>query len=376
MNTKWIGGILVLILIVIGGWYYFSNKDESPENTIKIGLAVGLTGYATNWGEGEVKAVELALEEYKNRLPYEVILVIEDTESDGNGTVNAMKKLVEIDRVRAIIGPTWGDSFQGGYPITEDAQIPVISTSAAFEALGDTNPYHYAFSTWWPQEQEALVLVEHMAARGITKVTALHDQDAFNSKIVDIFIDVANQRGGFEITRESVPVGTNDFRTEVVKVRARGDHAVLALFQDTGSVGPLMKQLREQNTNTKVYTTTSAQNEENLEKFPGLFDGLFYSFPSYTNDLLYLDIHERFIEKYGTDAAEGPAFVNAYNAAVMLFEVLANGARSGEEIRDDLREIHVAGIGTDDLYFNDNGQIGDIAFIIKTVENNQFIEVK
>ncbi len=373
-TTKIILGIIVLALVV-WGVYAYSQPEPAQGDVFKLGLAVSQTGYAANWGEGEIRAVELVLDEYRDELNFPVELVIEDTEAEGLATVNAMKKLIEVERVDAIIGPTWGDSFQGGYPIAEQAQIPVISSSAAFESLGEVNPYSFAFSTWWPQEQEARVLVEHMKESGVQNVQAIHDQDAFNAKFTDIFISVA-QQNGITVQRTSVPVGTNDFRTVIAKVDPNSTQAILALFQDTGSVGPMMKQFREQDVPLAVYSTTSAQNEENLENFPGLFDGLFYSFPDYVGDKEYQKVQDRFTDRYGADAAEGPAFVNAYNAAKMLFEALKDGRATGTELRERLANVRTEGIGTDDLYFNENRQIGNVAFKIKTIQNNQFVDVE
>jgi hypothetical protein len=80
--------------------------------------------------------------------------------------------------------------------------------------------------------------------------------------------------------------------------------------------------------------------------------------------------------KYGQDASQGPSFVNAYNAAVMLMEVLKNGARTGQEIRDALNKVHVSGIGSKNLSFDSHGQVQNVTFIMKEIQDNQFIELK
>lgn len=212
-------GIGILILVIIWLIVFVVRKEPETDNGVfKIGVASGLTGYAANWGTGEVNVIRLLVEEHQNDLPYIIDVIVEDTKVTGLGTVNAFKKLVDFDAVDVIIGPTWGDSFQGGYPIAEKAEIPVISPSAAFESLGDANPYPFAFSTWWPQPQEAQALVDHMKERGITAVHVLHDADAFNTKFTDIFIEHA-EGGELLATRSSVPIGTNDFRTEITKLK-------------------------------------------------------------------------------------------------------------------------------------------------------------
>jgi hypothetical protein len=80
--------------------------------------------------------------------------------------------------------------------------------------------------------------------------------------------------------------------------------------------------------------------------------------------------------KYGADASQGPSFVNAYNAATMMFEVLKNGARTGTEIKDALNTVHVKGVGIKDLSFTQKGQLNSVKFIMKTIVDNKFEEVK
>jgi branched-chain amino acid transport system substrate-binding protein len=352
------------------GAILFFGRTPSEVGSIKVGLAVGLSGYAANWGEGEVRAVELAYEAYKERLP-RVELIIEDTKSDGLGTVNAMQKLIQSDRVVAVIGPTWGDSFQGGYPLAESAQVVVISPSAALEAVEHKSDFSFLFSTWWPQRLEADAIINDMHARGVQKVCVVHDHDPFNT----IFSTFIIEQSKLATARFEVGMGTADFRTDIAKIKKQGCDTIFAAFQDTSAIGPFMSQLKEQDVTVQVYSSTSAQNEENLQKFPGSFDGLLYSFPDYATDPAYRELQTELHTKYGEDAVEGPAFVNAYNAASMLFAVLVDGARTGEEIRLALSKKHLSAIGTEDLYFNEQGQIGDISFVIKTVRNNAFVEL-
>lgn len=367
--------VLIVVLVILGLGSRKSAKTENSNQPVKIGVAVGLTGYAANWGEGEVKAIQLALDEYKDKIDKPIELIFEDTKSDGLGTVNAIKKLIEVDRVSSIIGPTWGDSFQGGYPIAQAAGVSVISPSAAFETVENKNQFPYIFSTWWPQHQEAKALIKDMLNKGITKIVIVHDEDAFNTKFGDIFAEELSKEGKKIISRVVVPIGTTDFRTHITKLKTSNPEAILVLPQDTASVGTFMKQLREQKVVSRVYSTTSAQNEENLEKFPGLFEELLYSFPNYSHDKKYIELKQRLIKRYGENTAEGPAFVNAYNAASMLFTVLSEGSYSREDIRNGLPQVKISGIGTDNLFFDQNGQIGNINFMIKTVSNNKFIEI-
>src|SRR3989338_7541549 len=155
MQTKTIWAIIVIILVILGGWWLAQKPNTAAGETIKIGAALGLTGICAEFGEGELKATTLAVEEINaaggiNGKQLE--LISEDTQCDNKTTVSAFQKLINVDKVAAIIGPTWGDSFQGGYSFSQQAEIVSISPSTAIEALEiSKQPVDYVFSTWFPQ---------------------------------------------------------------------------------------------------------------------------------------------------------------------------------------------------------------------------------
>ncbi len=371
---KKVTSIIIILIILVGGYFLLNKKpDVSQAQPIKIGVAVSLTGYAGNWGEGEVKAIQLALDDYKSKISQPIELIIEDTKATDIGTVDAVKKLIEIDHVQAIIGPTWGDSFQGALPIAEKAQVTMLTPSAAIEAIPQR--YTYLFSTWWPEDAEIKTLTDHVVKSGITRIAVVNDQDPFDSNFADRFIAKLNTLGKKDLvgTRIVVPVGSKDFRTNIAKIKADKSTAVFIQLQDTSLMGPFMKQLQEQNLKIAVYGTPDAENVDNITKFPGYFDGILYAFPSYAQDPSYAVLLGKLKAKYGADASQGPSFVNAYNAGTMMFEVLKNGSRTGTEIRDALNKVHVPGVGSKDLSFNAQGQIVDVTFIMKTIQNNQFM---
>lgn len=371
----WVVGVVVIAGL---GWWGYSQyqPEQVAEEKIKIGVAIGATGYAANWGEGELRAIQIALDEYQSKIGAPVELIVEDTNSDDVGTVNAITKLVNVDKVQAIIGPTWGDSFQGGLPIAENAHVVLLTPSSAIETITDKPQYSYLFSTWWPQDPEVEVLLADMKKSNFKRLAVLSDQDAFNTQIADRLAAAANAASaGYVVDRTSVPIATNDFRTYIAKIKSHKPDAVFVQFLDGSLMGILAKQMKEQGLTVQIYGTPDAENADNLAKFPGYYDGMKYAFPSYANDPSYRELLQKLKDKFGAEAVQSPSFVNAYNASIMLFEVLKAGARTGTEIRDELQKVHMSGVGSKDLYFDKNGQLGDVTFIMKAIQGNTFVEL-
>src|SRR5262245_35197538 len=142
MKTNKILYIVVgLILIGLATGFVLTNRSY-PNKTIKIGAALGLSGECANYGENELKAAELAIDEANKSggiSSRRIELISEDMQCNPKGAVNAIRKLIDVDHVEAIVGLTWGDSFQAGYTVNNQAKVVSVAPSAALEALQYNN---------------------------------------------------------------------------------------------------------------------------------------------------------------------------------------------------------------------------------------------
>src|SRR3989338_5570175 len=225
MQTKTIWAVIVIVLVVLGGWWLAQKPNTASGETIKIGGALGLTGICAEFGEGELKATTLAVEEINaaggiNGKQLE--LISEDTQCDNKTTVSAFQKLINVDKVAAIIGPTWGDSFQAGYPLLREKQVISVSPSAAIEALEfNRQPLNFIFSTWFPQRKEVTALQEYARSRRLTKFVIVHDTDPFGAMMASLFKEEAEKQKISIVEEHEVAVDTQDFKTIIARIKAK-----------------------------------------------------------------------------------------------------------------------------------------------------------
>ena len=101
--------------------------DAAP---IKIGVYLPLTGQNAFGGQLELEGVRLAHKEMPTVLGRPVDLVVVDNKSDKVEAANAVKRLVERDKVVALIG-TYGSSLaMAGAEVAEKAAVPGVGTCA------------------------------------------------------------------------------------------------------------------------------------------------------------------------------------------------------------------------------------------------------
>ena len=112
-------------------------------DTIKIGMYLPLTGAVAAYGSMAYEGIKIANEMEPEVLGKKIELVLVDTKSDKIEAANAMTRLLEKEKVVAVIGEAISGNSMAGNPISEAAKIPTVSPSA-------TNPLvnqgkNYAF---------------------------------------------------------------------------------------------------------------------------------------------------------------------------------------------------------------------------------------
>lgn len=347
----------------------------SPQEHVEIGAALALTGEAAQLGQDELRAIELAIAEANAEggvLGRQLSLIVEDTKTSSTGTLSAVRKLIEIDEVPAIIGPTYGDSFaEIAAPVGEKRKVVQITPSGALETVVNAESYTYYFSTWYPQDEEIAAQMRFLGSKGVERVVVIHDQDAFNTGYADRFI-AQTLRSGLEVARLEIPIGTTDFRTPLIRAQARDPQAILALIYDTSQLAQLARNTQELGIEAIILSTASTQTQALLEQSASLEGNLYYTYPDIAGER-YREFEERFEERYGAKpigASAGPA----YDAARAIIAAMGDGARTGEQIRDALGRLEMEGTITESLEFTPRGQIAQAAFVIKTVRDGAFVE--
>lgn len=368
--------VFIVIVLVAGGWW-LAKQPKTEGETIKLGAALGLSGICAEFGEGELKAVTLAVEEANKAGGVngkQIELVSEDTLCENKGTVNATQKLLNVDKAVAIVGPTWGDSFQGGYPLAREAKIVSVSPSTAIEALEISGqPVNFAFSTWFPARRETDVLQKHILSKGLKKVMLVHDQDPFGIMSARVFEERAKQNGIEIIAEHEVAVETSDFRTIIAKVKEKKSDAVFASFITPESKAIFIQQARQLGIKTPVLSTAEIQNPSLLASFSNVLEGVIYTYPKGAEG--FDTFASKYKGRFGVEP-EGPSASNAYDAMNILVAAMRNAGTDGVALERELLSIELPGVTYDTLKFSEKHQIAGGEFEIKTVRNGQFVTVE
>ena len=142
---------------------------------IKIGLYLPMTGPAAAMGQMVWEGVQVAHQLQPQVLGQPVKLVLVDTRSDRIEAANAVSRLIEKDKVAAIIGEVISSDTLAGVPIAERAEIPNISPTATSPLV--TQNRRFAFRAAYVDDLQGKVAArfawENLKAR---RVAVLIDQ--------------------------------------------------------------------------------------------------------------------------------------------------------------------------------------------------------
>ena len=214
---------------------------------VKVGVVETLTGDNAVYGISIRKGIELAAEEINaSKLlgSAQVGLVVMDDKADKQEGISVYNKLINDEKVSAIIGPTLSSTAFAADPLAQKAGVPVLGTSTT--AVGITAMGDYIFRDSLPQAAVipgtlAAVIAKYKPQKAALLFQA--DQEYSKSE-ADVFKAALAKQGIQLVASESYSKGDSDFRTQLQKLSSKKPD-ILVLCSLVGEAIPVLQQARE-----------------------------------------------------------------------------------------------------------------------------------
>ena len=223
--------LTIIMTLVVGLWYGMAMAGE----VYKIGCVFSITGPASFLGDPEKKSVELLAERINkaggiNGHPVE--LVIYDTEGDATKTVLAVNKLIQKDKVLAIIGPSRSPTTLAVIPIVERAKVPLISCAAA---ISITQPVKkWVFKTPQTDAMAVAKIYSYMQKHGIKKVAIITVANAFGESGKKQLLQQAPKYGIEVVAEETFGPKDIDMTPQLTRIKATPAQAIICWGTNPG----------------------------------------------------------------------------------------------------------------------------------------------
>ncbi len=205
------------------------------DDTIKVGAVLSVTGPASFLGEPEKNTVLMMVDQVNaagGLLGKKLEAVILDDETDVNKAVLGAQRLIRMDKVVAVLGPTTSGNTLAIMQSVATAEVPMISFSAAEKIVNPVNPWIFKN----PQSDRHAVarILEHAKGRGYKKLAILTVSDGFGQAGREVLKELV-PAGGFELVADEVygPKDT-DMTAQLTKIKSLSPDAVICWGTNPG----------------------------------------------------------------------------------------------------------------------------------------------
>ncbi|GIM28595.1 ethanolamine utilization protein EutJ [Clostridium polyendosporum] len=347
MKKRLLGSIMVLTLA--GSLFVGCSKNELKESdVIKIGGIAPLTGKVATYGQSVKDAVLLAEEEINNKGGIngkKVKVVYEDDQAEQNAAINAFNKLVDDEKVVAILGPVTSGATLAVAPKATQNKIPLLTPTATEPNItkigGD-----FVFRGCYVDSFQGSTMAK-FAAKDLEKKTAaiLYNIGSDYSKgIAESFKKDFEAQGGKVLELLSYNNGDKDFNAQLTKVKtANPDVLFLPDYFDVAALAA--KQARELGVKSQ-FLGVDGWDAEDLYNIAGdaIKGGLFIN--HYFQGDPAKEVQD-FVTAYKGKYNKEPDALAAlgYDAAKTLFKAIEDAkSADGDKIREALTKIQITGV--------------------------------
>ncbi|MBN2741799.1 MAG: substrate-binding protein [Rhodobacteraceae bacterium] len=220
-----------------------ASSAFAAEDSIRIGVPVGLSGANSVVAPSVVQSAELAVEEINAAggvLGRQLELVIADDASGAAGAQKAFDSLVFQKEVDVLISMETSAARNAGLPIVSRGQVPYIYTS--FYEGRSCNPN--LFVDAWVPEQQVPPVVDYLSADGAKKFFLIGSDYAFGRGMLEFARSYVESTGGEIVGEEYLPMDGSDWTAIISKLKASGADALITSTAGGAPNVTLTKQLR------------------------------------------------------------------------------------------------------------------------------------
>ena len=224
--------VTLLTLLIITAFQISASSSKSEGKgkveSYKIGAVFAITGPASWLGEPERNTAMMVADMVNkdggiNGVPIE--LIVEDTVGDATKTVNAVKKLINSDKVIGIIGPSRSGTTMAVVPIVEKAQVPLISCAAAETIVKPVKKW--VFKTPQSDRHAVIRIYDYMKKHGISKIAIMSGTTGFGSAGREQLKKLAPDYGITIVADETYGPKDTDMTPQLTKIRGTNAQAIV-----------------------------------------------------------------------------------------------------------------------------------------------------
>lgn len=315
-------------------------------DAIKVGSAGGVTGPIAELVATIIKGRDLARDQINAEgglLNGDTLeMVVGDSACDPKASVDAVGKLVNVEQVVAIVGPSCSGATNAAVQaVSIPAGVVVLSDSATAPSVTELADNDTVFRVAPSDAYQGLAIAKLISDAGIKKVAMTYSNDDYNAGIAAVFEREFKAMGGEVTANQAHEPKKASYRAELQTLTAGGPEAI-AIFAYYGSSGiTIIKNSLENGLFSKFYAADGMFDQSVIDQIGA--DNLkgkisITQASSDTGDASYQAFADAF-KATGADPA-APYAAHGYDATFMIALAIEKaGSADRAKIKDGLRAI-------------------------------------
>ncbi|HAA90642.1 MAG: Extracellular ligand-binding receptor [Thermoanaerobacterales bacterium 50_218] len=369
--------IIALFAGIVAGCGGSGTSDEVAKepDVVRIGVFEPMTGLSAAGGQMTVEGIKLANKLYPEVLGKKVQLFIVDNKSDKAEAKNAVTRLIERDKVVAIIGSYGSSLSMAAGDTVKKARVPAVGCSPTNPLVTLNNDYYFRVCFIDPFQGTVMAKYAYNDLNARTAAIIRNVSQDYSVGLCKYFEDAFKKLTGDPnciVATLDYQDGTQDFTAQLTTVQQKEPDVIFAPG-NYGDVALLIKQARELGLKQPFLGGDTLEAPEFIQVGGQAVEGVVFS-THYSKDAPVTEMSKKFVEAYTQEYHKEP---NAFAALgfdaylVILDAIKRAGSIDSEKIRDALAETKDFEGATGIITFDENGDANKSAVIL-VVKNGEF----
>ena len=382
---KWLGVALAATLTTAlvagcGG----KSEPKGDANEIRIGASMELTGGVAAYGQQTLNGIKLAVKQANDAGGIngkKINLIVADNKSEASEATNSVTKLINQDKVIAVLGPVVSSNALAALPVAESSKVPLLTPTATNPdvTVKDGKVRPYAFRSCFIDPFQGTVVANFASKTlGAKKAAIYVDNSSDYSKgLAKFFEENFVKNGGTIVIKEAFLQKDQDFKSTLTKIKAAGADVIYVpgYYEE---VGKIVKQAREMGLTMPILGGDGWDSAKLPEiAGAGALNNTFFA-NHYSPDDNSPAI-KAFVDSYKKEYGQTPdAFAAlSYDATMMVIEAIKRaGGTDTTKIKDELAKTKDYQAVSGKITLNESHDAVKSAVIIEFKDGKQAFKEK
>ncbi|HBC93015.1 MAG TPA: ABC transporter substrate-binding protein [Pelotomaculum sp.] len=382
-----LAGVLAVVLLLLGGCSGSSSNGSNAgagKEPYRIGAVVDISGSSSSLGVPERNTLQMLADRLNesggiNGHPLE--LTILDNKSDETEAVLAVKKLIDQQKVLAVIGCSASGTSMSMIDTVQKEQVPMISMAAASAIVEPVQERKWVFKTAQSDLVVVNRLMDYLKENNLTRVAFLYMNNSYGDNGRNAFKAAAGAAGLEIVAEEKFEATDKDMTPQLTRVKTSGAQATV-VWAIPPSASIITKNYRDLSLEIPLLHSHGVGNQNFIDLAQGAADGVLLPIGKLTVSGQIPDsgpqkkVLDDYIADYGKRYNTPPNAFGGYawDAFYLLVHAIEKAGPDRAGIRDQLEKTsNFTGVsGVFNLTPTDHNGLDEDSMVLVRIRNGQW----